>query len=112
MDLKRLHATLAAAADRGPKDFADLLLTRGVGARTVASLAFVAEVLHGAPHRFKDPARFALAHGGKDGHPYEVNRALYDANIERLRETINRAKIGHTDKTEAMKSLAKFTDRL
>ena len=68
--LRRLHGTLAAAADRGPSDFAELLLVPGVGARTVESLAMVAEVVHGAPYRFSDPARFSLAHGGKDRHPY------------------------------------------
>ena len=60
---------LAAAADRGPTDFADLLLTPGVGARTVQALAMVAEVVHGAPYRFTDPARFSFAHGGKDASP-------------------------------------------
>ena len=70
--LRRLHGALAAAADRGPADFADLLLVPGVGARTVLSLAMVAEVVHGAPCRFADPARFSLAHGGKDRHPYPV----------------------------------------
>src|SRR5690348_14903437 len=69
---RRLHGTLAAAADCGPKDFPELLLTPGVGARTVRSLAMVAEVVHGAPYRFADPARFSLAHGGKDRHPYPV----------------------------------------
>ena len=67
--VRRLHGTLAAAAQRGPTDFPELLLTPGVGARTVQSLAMVAEVVHGAPYRFRDPARFSLAHGGKDRHP-------------------------------------------
>ena len=67
---RRLHGTLAAAAERGPADFYELLLTPGVGARTVQSLAMVAEVVHGAPYRFQDPARFSLAHGGKDRRPY------------------------------------------
>jgi hypothetical protein len=66
---RRLHGALAAAADCGPKDFAELLLVPGVGARTVRALAMVAEVVHGAPCRFTDPARFSLAHGGKDRHP-------------------------------------------
>jgi hypothetical protein len=70
--IRRLHGTLAAAADRGPADFAELLLTPGVGSRTVEALAMVAEVVHGAPYRFQDPARFSLAHGGKDRHPYPV----------------------------------------
>ena len=79
---RRLHGTLAAAAERGPVDFPDLLLTPGVGARTVRSLAMVAEVVHGAPYRFRDPARFSLAHGGKDRHPYPVPIKVYDARHE------------------------------
>ena len=63
---RRLHGALAAASDSGPKDFADLLLVPGVGARTVRALAMVAEVVHGAPCRFTDPARSSLAHGDKD----------------------------------------------
>ena len=79
--LRRLHGTLAAAAERGPRDFAELLLTPGVGARTVLALALVAEVVHGAPCRFADPARFSLAHGGKDGHPFPVPLNVYDETI-------------------------------
>jgi hypothetical protein len=105
IDLKRLHATLAAAADRGPKDFADLLLTPGVGARTVASLAFVAEVIHGAPCRFKDPARFSLAHGGKDGHPFPVPLKVYDETIAVLKRAVGSAKLGRGEKLAAIKRL-------
>lgn len=89
LDIKRLHATLAAAADRAPKDFADLLLTPGVGARTVASLAFVAEVIHGAAYRFSDPARFSLAPGGKDGHPFPVPLKVYDETIAVLKRAVS-----------------------
>jgi hypothetical protein len=70
--IKRLHGTLAAAAELGPVDFADLLLSPGVGARTVQSIAMVAEVVHGVPYRFQDPARFSLAHEGKDRYPYPL----------------------------------------
>jgi hypothetical protein len=105
IDLKRLHATLAAVADRGPKDFADLLLTPGVGARTVASLAFVAEVIHGAPCRFKDPARFALAHGGKDGHPFPVPLKVYDETITVLKRAVGSARLGRSEKLAAIKRL-------
>jgi hypothetical protein len=105
IDLKRLHATLAAAADRGPKDFADLLLTPGVGARTVASLAFVAEVVHGAPCRFKDPARFSLAHGGKDGHPFPVPLKVYDETIAVLKRAVGSAKLGRGERLAAIKRL-------
>ncbi len=66
---RRLHGNLAAAAECGPANFSELLLVPGVGARTVRALAMVAEVVHGTPYRFSDPARFSLAHGGKDRHP-------------------------------------------
>jgi hypothetical protein len=82
---RRLHGTLAAAAERGPTDFAELLLVPGVGARTVESLAMVAEVVHGAPCRFSDPARFSLAHGGKDRHPFPVPLRVYDETIRVLK---------------------------
>jgi uncharacterized protein len=105
VDIKRLHRTLSAAADRGPKDFADLLLTPGVGARTVASVAFVAEVIHGAPYRFHDPARFSLAHGGKDGHPFPVPLKVYDETIALLKRAVSNAKIGRREGLEAIKRL-------
>lgn len=105
VSLKRLHATLAAAAERGPRDFADLLLQPGVGARTVAALAFVAEILHGAPSRFCDPARFALAHGGKDGHPFPVPLKVYDATLSVLKRAVERAHLGSSETLTALRRL-------
>jgi uncharacterized protein len=105
VSLKRLHATLAAAAHRGPQDFAELLLQPGVGARTVAALAFVAEVVHGAPSRFSDPARFALAHGGKDGHPFAVPLEIYDATLCMLKRAVERAHLGSSDTLAALRRL-------
>jgi hypothetical protein len=103
--LKRLHGTLAAAADAGPKDFADLLLMPGIGARTIEALAFVAEVVHGAPSRFSDPARFSLAHGGKDGHPFPVPIVVLDQTIRLLKAAVGRAKLGRTESLAAIKRL-------
>jgi hypothetical protein len=104
-DLRRLRATLAAAADRGPRDFAELLLVPGVGARTVLALALVAEVLHGAPSRFRDPARFSFAHGGKDGHPFPVPLDVYDRTIAVLRDAVARAKLGNDERLGALRRL-------
>ena len=103
--LRRLHGALAAAADRGPNDFSELLLTPGVGARTVASLALVAEVIHGAPSRFSDPARFSFAHGGKDGQPFPVPLKVYDETIMVLKRAVDRAKLGNDDKFAAIERL-------
>jgi uncharacterized protein len=105
VSLKRLHATLAAAAERGPRDFAELLLQPGVGARTVAALAFVAEIVHGAPSRFSDPARFALAHGGKDGHPFPVPLKVYDATLSVLKRAVERAHLGSSETLGALRRL-------
>jgi hypothetical protein len=103
--LRRLHGSLAAAADKGPTDFAELLLVPGVGARTVRALAQVAEVIHGAPHRFADPARFALAHGGKDGHPFPVPLKVYDETIRVLKYAVAKARLGSNEEIAAMKRL-------
>jgi hypothetical protein len=102
---RRLHGTLAAAAENGPADFPELLLTPGVGARTVQSLAMVAEVVHGTPYRFQDPARFSLAHGGKDHHPYPVPLKVYDETIRVLKSAVHNAKLGHTEELQALKRL-------
>src|SRR5262249_31140093 len=103
--LRRLHGNLAAAADRGPSDFSELLLTPGVGARTVRALAMVAEVVHGAPYRFSDPARFSLAHGGKDGHPFPVPLKVYDETIRVLKSAIQSAKLGRDEELGALRRL-------
>ncbi len=103
--LRRLHGTLAAAANRGPSDFAELLLVPGVGARTVQALAAVAEVVHGAPYRFTDPARFSLAHGGKDGHPFPVPLKVYDRTIDVLKTAVRNARLGQDDKLAALQRL-------
>src|SRR6201994_3251815 len=103
--LRRLHGALAAAADRGPEDFAALLLVPGVGARTVRSLAMVAEVIHGAPHRFSDPARFAMSKGGKDGAPFPVPLKVYDETIKVLKYAVVKARLGATEELSAIKRL-------
>ena len=102
---RRLHATLVAAADRAPQDFSELLLSPGVGARTVQALAMVAEIMHGAPCRFADPARFSLAHGGKDRHPYAVPIKVYDETIAVLKRAVGQAKLGRDEELSALRRL-------
>jgi hypothetical protein len=110
--LRRLHGTLAAAAEAGPRDFPELLLVPGVGARTVRSLAMVAEVIHGAPCRFADPARFSLAHGGKDRHPFPVATKVYDKTIAVLKTAVAQAKLGRDEKLGAIRRLDEQARRL
>jgi hypothetical protein len=102
---KRLYGNLAAAADRGPADFPELLLTPGMGPRTVGALAMVAEVVHGAPYRFPDPARFSFAHGGKDRHPFPVPLRVYDETIRVLKSAVRKAKLGRQEELGAIKRL-------
>jgi len=109
---RRLHGTLAAAAERGPVDFPELLLTPGVGARTVRSLAMVAEVVHGAPYRFADPARFSLAHGGKDRHPYPVPLKVYDETLRVMKSAVASARLGQDEKLQALQRLDHQARRL
>ncbi len=112
IDLARLGRTLAAVADRGPEDFPDLLLTPGFGARTLFALALVAEVIHGAPSRFADPARFSLAHGGKDGHPFPVPLRVYDETIAVLKRAMAAAKLGQSERLAAIRRLDEQARRI
>jgi hypothetical protein len=108
VDLKRLGAVLAVAYERDLRDFASLLLVEQLGPRTLQSLALVAEVIHGTPTRFDDPARFSFAHGGKDGHPFPVPLKTYDETIGVLRRSLDRAKVEPTEKADGMKRLDRF----
>jgi uncharacterized protein len=112
IQLRRLHGNLVAAAERGPVDFADLLLTPGVGSRTVRALALVAEVVHGAPFRFSDPARFSLAHGGKDRHPFPVPIKVYDETLRVLKSAVHHAKLGRDDELAALQRLDRESRKL
>src|SRR5215471_8135556 len=108
VDLKRLGAVLAVAYDRELHDFAELLLLEKLGPRTLQSLALVAEVVHGTPSRFSDPARFSFTHGGKDRQPFPVPLKIYDESINFLRNSLDRAKVGDTEKIEGFKRLDRF----
>ncbi|OBY05925.1 hypothetical protein BAE36_17540 [Rhizobium leguminosarum bv. trifolii] len=105
VNMRRLHGNLAAAADRGPADFQELLLVPGVGARTVNALAMVAEVVHGAPCRFSDPARFSIAHGGKDRHPFPVPLKVYDETIAVMKSAVQKGRLGREEELQALKRL-------
>ncbi|WP_374949281.1 DUF763 domain-containing protein [Mucilaginibacter sp.] len=105
IDLKRLGSVLWLAHETQPKDFEELILLQGLGPRTLQSLALVSEVIHGTPSRFKDPARFSFAHGGKDGHPFPVPLKVYDETIGTLQTAIHKAKLGNAEKMEAIKRL-------
>ena len=108
VNARRLGAVLALAHERDLRDFASLLLVEQLGPRTLQSLALIAEVVHGVPTRFEDPARFSFAHGGKDGHPFPVPLKVYDESIAVLRRALDAARLGHSDKLDGMARLDAF----
>jgi hypothetical protein len=99
---------LLSTYEARPQTFEELLAVPGVGPKAVRALAMVADVVYGSPASMRDPARFSFAHGGKDGHPYPVNRDVYDHSIDWLREAVNKARIGHSERLRALKRLAEW----
>ena len=108
VDLKRLGAILLTAYERNLSDFASALLMERLGPRTLQSLALAAEVIHGTPTRFRDPARFAFAHGGKDRHPFPVPTKVYDRTVEVLQTSLEKAKLGDKDRSQGLSRLHRF----
>jgi hypothetical protein len=108
VDLKRLGSILWLAQEKQAHQFEDLLLLEGLGPRTLQSLTLVSEVIHGTPSRFSDPARFSFAHGGKDGHPFPVPTKVYDQTIQTLRTAVDKAKLGQSEKRDAIKALTQI----
>lgn len=104
----RLHSVLLSTYERQPETFETLLGMPGVGGKTLRALALVAEIIHGSPVSYQDPARFSFAHGGKDGYPYPVDRDTYRATLTYLQEAISRARIGQAEKLSALRRLALF----
>lgn len=109
VNMKRLGAMLWTTHENKPEDFEELLLLKGMGPRALQSLALVSEVIYGTPTRFEDPARFSFAHGGKDGHPFPVPVKIYDETIDTLQRAIQRAKIGNSDKINAIQKLSEIS---
>ena len=108
VDLKRLGAVLAVSYERQLRDFASLLLVENLGPRTLQTLALIAELVHGTPSRFDDPARFSFALGGKDRHPFPVPLKTYDESLAVLRGALDRARLGDSEKIDGFKRLDKL----
>jgi hypothetical protein len=106
---ERLEKAFRKAYEANPRDFERLLGTEGVGPKTVRALALISDLVHGARASFRDPVRFSFAHGGKDGHPYPVDRRTYDRSIDLLRRAVQRARIGRTEKLHALRRLSAAT---
>ncbi|KPJ69164.1 MAG: hypothetical protein AMJ45_00980 [Syntrophobacter sp. DG_60] len=105
---KRLYRTFIKAYEAQPKDFEGLLGVKGVGPKSLRALSLISELIYGERPSFKDPARFGFAHGGKDRRPYPVNLPLYDKSIEILKEAVNSARLGYTEKLKAIRRLSQY----
>jgi hypothetical protein len=102
---KRLHKMLLSTYERQPENFETLLGMPGVGPKTIRALTLISELVYGTQASVTDPARFSFAHGGKDGHPYPVNRTVYDRSIEVLQKAVEAARLGRGEKLQALKRL-------
>ena len=105
---QNLKKILEKTYERRPENFEALLGIAGVGPKTIRSLSLISELIYGQPASFKDPVRFSFCHGGKDGHPYPINRKQYDLSIQILKQVVNLAKIGRSEKLWAIKRLAEW----
>jgi len=105
---KSVERVLLKSYAAQPKEFIELLGLEGVGAKGLRALSLIAELVYGTPASYRDPARFSFAHGGKDGHPFPVDRRVYDRSIESLRRAVDAARLGRNDKIAALKRLARF----
>jgi hypothetical protein len=105
---KYMSKILLTTYENPPADFEELLSAKGIGPKSLRSLALVAELIYGTPVSTKDPARFSFAHGGKDGIPYPVDKPTYDKTIQILHESLNRSKVNRSEKIRALSRLAKF----
>lgn len=105
---ERLEKIFIRIHERAPGNFEALLGTPGVGPKTLRALSLISELIHGVRPSFRDPARFSFAHGGKDGHPYPVDRKVYDETIEILGGAVEKARIGGREKVDALRRLTVF----
>lgn len=102
----RLYKIFLSTYEKRPEDFERLLGMEGVGPKTIRALSLISELVYGVKPSVEDPVRYSFAHGGKDGYPYPVDRKTYDGSIEFLHQVVCQAKVGHTEKVEALKRLA------
>ena len=101
----RLSKIFLSTYERKPENFESLLGLQGVGPKTLRALSFISELVYDTPVSLRDPASYSFAHGGKDGHPYPVDRKTYDSSIQFLAQALDKAKIGDREKLEAFRRL-------
>ena len=105
---KHLENVFLEISSRKINDFESLLGIRGVGVKTVRALALLSEIICGNEISFTDPVRCSFAHGGKDGHPYPVDRKTYKNSINLLIEIVKKSRISPNLKDKKLKKLSSF----
>ncbi|MDK2871026.1 MAG: uncharacterized protein PWQ16_378 [bacterium] len=105
MDLNRFLRKFEELKEYKPADFEELLLVKGLGAKTLRALSLTAELLTGKAPSYRDPVRYTYAHGGKDGYPYPVDRETYSKTIQILESIVRRAELARSEKEKLFKRL-------
>ncbi len=105
VNLSRIGRFLDSIQAQHPKDFASVLALPGVGPKTARAMALIADLVYGAPTSFRDPATYSFVHGGKDGYPFPVDRALYDSSIRLLTDAVRRSRLSNGEKGEVLTRL-------
>ncbi len=100
--------TLKKAYELQPQNYEELVAIKGVGPKTIRSLALISDLVYCKKASWKDPVKYSFAHGGKDGIPYPVNKKIYDSSTELLKNAIKQAKLGEKEKLYAIKRLHQF----
>jgi len=99
---------LNMACEIQPERYEDLIALKGMGPKKIRALALISELIYGAETCWKDPAKYSFAHGGKDGHPYPVDRETFDHSISTLKEAVENAKLDRREKYDAIKRLNRY----
>lgn len=104
-----LHPNLKRAIGKAvitqPNNFEKLLMTKGVGAKTIRALSLVAEVIYGAKPSYEDPARYSFSFGGKDGTPYPVDRKTYDKALAVLEKAVRKSRLALKEKETTVRKI-------
>lgn len=99
--------SLRKAYEIQPRTYGELVAIKGIGPKTIRSLALVSDLIYGKPASWKDPVKYSFAHGGKDGFPYPVNKKVMDSSTQILKDAIKNAKLGGKEKIYAIQRLKK-----
>ncbi|RKX71830.1 DUF763 domain-containing protein [candidate division WOR-3 bacterium] len=104
-----LRKVIIRIREHNPADFETLLLTRGLGPKSLRAFALLANLICGSRLSYTDPVTFSFAHGGKDGHPFPVERGIYDQSIRFLAEIIHKARINSNEKDRLYQVLQRLS---